>query len=215
MRAPSSNALLFPTLAFLLPFALQSCGSVAIAEENYYRLELDSIDLGFARNVRHGVLRVANFSVSPHLGGDRLVTMASGNRVAPYRYHHWVAPLDQLVTDAVFRSLLAARRFESVIDSRDSANADWVLTARILEFEELAIDQKWGALVSLALTIREERSGRTLWQKQLEQFVPLESSKPLAVVKALNKGLGLVLKEFASHVDARRELIDLRAAPGK
>jgi len=189
---------------------LVSCGAVEVPETRFYRLEPAPIPGPIS--VARRVLRVEAFAVAPHLAGDRLITAIGPYRLAPHAHDLWAAPLDQLVTDASVRSLLESRRFKAVLGPTERGEADLSVSARVVQFEEYGDGGAWAGRAEVAFLLRDEHSGKVVWQGSLREVVPTATAEPTHVVHALNLALAKVLTRFCSMADKEGSI---RATPAR
>ncbi len=210
MRLPMNDG---PFVGLSLAFLIfcGACGSVEVGQDHYYRLGQAS--LKDPQIASRGHLRIEDFTLSPHLGGDQLLVQQGESEIYPYRYHYWAAPLDRMVTDSVYRAFLDSNRFETVLDATDPGKANWVLSGRILEFQEVRGSQAARGRVRLACTLRSEPGGLTLWQGEVEEEVLSKGDTAVAVVQALDKALGKALERIALRAEERMQVGASTASP--
>lgn len=189
------------------------CTSVELEPVRFYRLGPAIVPTGDRPPTK--VLRIDDFTVAPHLAGDRLVAVIGRHRLAPYRNDLWAAPLERLVTDAVIRGLMRSQRFVAVLGNRDAGRADLSLSGRVLNFEEEGDGGSFKGFVQIAYVLREERSGRLLGQGSLAEKVAAPSDGPEYAVWSLSEALGKVLTRLAAIAERGADVSAARAPPGK
>jgi len=173
---------------------LAACGSVDVPEHHFYRLSACAIP--GAAGAKDKIVRVEDFDLAPHLGGDNVLAVVGPNRVEPLRYHRWSAPLAKLVTEVVRESLDESGRYQAVVGLRDRVQADWAVSGRVLQFEQSIETRGWVGVVRLAVSVRDERSGDLIWRGCLSGRVAAKRSEPADGVRALDRALASALSRF-------------------
>lgn len=187
----------------LAPFVLTGCGSVEVPDEVYYRVALPPA--ATAPMAHGGVLRMESLTLASSLSEDGLMVQEGPVRLRPYAFHRWVAPLDQLVTDAIQGNLRRSRCFEEVLGPLEGDTADLVLTGRIVDFQQDVGAAAWDGVVTLDLRLVQLAEDGvstvgTAFQREFTARVPATSRHPEAGVQALSQGLGEVCQQLVQQM---------------
>lgn len=174
-----------------------SCGSVAIPEENFYRLDLPQVRGVKTRSP--DVLRVEGFELASTLSTDRILVAENRVRLRAYEFHRWINSLDLLVKDCVLVGLTRAQAFAEVKGPADGPGETLLLSGRILDFHQVAIAGSWSGKVTLSLRLEVASGHRLLFQEEFSCSVPMAGSTPSAAVLALSQAMSRVLEHFLSR----------------
>lgn len=197
----------------LLPFALccllPACGGVP--ETFYYTVSEAGAAAGKADNHRGAppdiILGVEKFSAEALYEDDRIIYRDAPFEVKYYHYRRWAAPPRALVTDEFIRQLRASSCCREVLPFPSSGRIDYVLTGRILAFEEWDREEKWHGRVALLLQIYEPATRRLVWSDVFQAETPAAKKLPAAVVEAINTSLQTCIADF---LKALPELVSKR-----
>ncbi len=176
--------------------ACAACGGVSVPDERYYRLALPPRPAVDGLQPLGGTLVLDRVGVAPHLRGDGLQVANGPVGLQPYRFHRWVAPVEEVVHDALLTGFERAGVFGAVVAAVDARAADWSLRARVLELQQTALDGRWVARAVLRLTLTEVRSGRVVVDGEFGGDVPVDGDLPEDVVRGLSRGVGMALDQL-------------------
>jgi len=195
----SSCKLVFCLLPFAFCLLLQSCGGVP--ETYYYTLAFEPdkkttdghAPLPFA-------LGVQKFESEVIYDDDRIIYRDSPFEVKYYFYRRWVAPPRHLVTEKVVNYLSDSGLFEKVTTYPSPANVKYVLSGRLLAFEEWDEPNNWYGKVVFTASLHEPTTQRVIWKSKFEHLQPVTKKIPAAVVEALSLSMKKCLDELAKSI---------------
>lgn len=186
-----AKASAFCCLLFALCCLLSACGGVP--ETFYYTvapLALKTTTVEANNNhVRTVVLGVEKFSAEALYDDDRIIYRDSPYEVKYYHYRRWAAMPRQLVTDQVLKQLQAAHIFGNVVNFPSNNRVDYVLTGRILSFEEWDRGEQWFGRAAFSAQLYDPASRQLLWSGVFEAETRAEKRIPTSVVEAIGKSL--------------------------
>jgi ABC-type uncharacterized transport system auxiliary subunit len=145
------------------------------------------------------VLLVGRIVTPMALQDGRIRYLAGLNEVGTYEYHRWTDPPGIMVKDALIHVLRASGKFKSVQEAASSAEGDYNLRGKLLEFSE--VDSNGiSTRISLDLELREVRTGRLVWNETFTHDDPAQAKTVSDVVQSLDRNLQVVLGNVASDV---------------
>lgn len=182
----------FCSLPFALCLLLSACGGVP--ETYYYTvapLALSTLhpEANDSHSTRTIVLGVEKFSAEALYDDDRIIYRESPYEVKYYHYRRWAAAPRLLVTDAIIKQLHAARICQNVVSFPSSKHVDYVLTGRIVSFEEWDRGEQWFGRVAFTAQLFDPVTQQLLWSAVFEAETRAEKRVPTAVVEAIAKSL--------------------------
>lgn len=193
----------------LLPWAalLFSCGKVP--ESNYYTL---SLPLVTAKQQNNGnsvpavpvVIGMSKLESGFLYREDRIIYRESPYEVKYWNYRKWVAPPYVMITEYLREYLKNQHIFADVVPHPSPRRVKYVLSGRVLAFEEWDEGANWFGKVGFELTVTNTHTNQMLWQKSYERMLPVREKLPASVVAALSEGLHQCFQEVAR--DLRGEL---------
>jgi ABC-type uncharacterized transport system auxiliary subunit len=203
-----------PQLAFCLwlfsfCLLLSSCGGVP--ETYYYTLAFapDSQKLNDGHAPLPFALGVQKFEAEVIYDDDRIIYRDSPYEIKYYFYRRWVAPPRQLVTEKVVSYLSDSGLFERVTAYPAPANVKYVLSGRLLAFEEWDEQNNWYGKVVFSVSLHEPATQRVVWKSKFEHLQPVTKKIPAAFVEALSlsmkKCLDDLAKSIASELSVRKD----------
>ncbi|MGA2716999.1 MAG: ABC-type transport auxiliary lipoprotein family protein [Bryobacteraceae bacterium] len=145
------------------------------------------------------VLLVGRIATPQALQDGRIRYRDGLNAVGAYEYHRWTDPPGIMVKDSLIRVLRAAGKYKSVQEVGSSADGDYTVRGKLLEFSELdgsGIQTR----VSLDLELREVRTGRLVWNEVFTHDDPVQAKTVPDVVQSLDRNLQVVLGDAASGI---------------
>ncbi len=177
---------------FLIASMLQACGGVP---ETYYytvaplALNAQPPEANDSHSARTIVLGVKKFSAEALYDDDRIIYRESPYEVKYYHYRRWAATPRLLVTDEIIKQLYAARICRNVVSFPSNKHVDYVLTGRIVSFEEWDRGEQWFGRVAFTAQLYDPVSQQLLWSEVFEAETRAEKRIPAAVVEAIAKSL--------------------------
>src|SRR5579863_5048135 len=85
------------------------------------------------------VLLVGHIATPLALQDGRIRYLAGSNEVGAYEYHRWTDPPGIMVKESLVHVLRASGKFKSVQDASSSADGDYSLRGKLLEFSEVDV----------------------------------------------------------------------------
>lgn len=148
------------------------------------------------------VLLVGRIATPLALQDGRIRYRAGLNEVGAYEYHRWTDPPGIMVKDSLIRVLRASGKYKSVQEAGSSAEGDYTVRGKLLEFSE--VDGNGGngitTRVSLEMELREVRTGRLVWNELFTHDDPVQAKTVADVVQSLDRNLQVVLGDAASGI---------------
>jgi len=145
------------------------------------------------------ILLVGRIATPQALQDGRIRYHAGSNEVGAYEYHRWTDPPGMLVRESLIHVLRASGKFKSVQEAGSTAEGDYTVRGKLLEFSELDGN---GILtrVSLDLELREVKTGRLVWNQLLTHDDPVQAKTVSDVVQSLDRNLQVVLGDASSAI---------------
>ncbi len=196
----------FCCLLLALGLVLQACGGVpetyyyTVAPLAFNAMKAKANDVESNRTI---VLGVEKFSSEALYDDDRIIYRESPYEVKYYHYRRWATAPRQLVTEEVFKHLQAARICRDVVNFPGSKHVDYVLTGRILAFEEWDRGEEWFGRVAFTAQLYDPASRQALWNEVFEAETRAKKRIPTAVVEAIGKSLEKCLADLQQALPER------------
>jgi ABC-type uncharacterized transport system auxiliary subunit len=148
------------------------------------------------------VMLVGRIATPQALQDGRIRYHAGSNEVGAYEYHRWTDPPGMLVRESLIHVLRASGKFKSVQEAGSTAEGDYTVRGKLLEFSELDGNGGNGIVtrVSLDLELREVKTGRLVWNEVLTHDDPVQAKTVSDVVQSLDRNLQMVLGDAASAI---------------
>jgi ABC-type uncharacterized transport system auxiliary subunit len=198
------------SLLFIFSSFLQSCGGVP--ETYYYTLAFEqSAPLNDGHTPLPFALGVEKFQSETIYDDDRIIYRDSPFEVKYYFYRRWVAPPRHLITEKVLSHLSDAGLFEKVAMHPSNVNVKYVLSGRLLAFEEWDEQNNWYGKVAFKASLYEPAAQRVVWNGSFEHLQPVAKKIPSAVVEALSVSMKKCLDDLAHSLG--KELSVQKANP--
>jgi ABC-type uncharacterized transport system auxiliary subunit len=145
------------------------------------------------------VLLVGRIVTPMALQDGRIRYLAGLNEVGTYEYHRWTDPPGIMVKDALIHVLRASGKFKSVQEAASSAEGDYSLRGKLVDFSEVD-GNGISTRVSLDLELREVKTGRLVWNETFTHDDPVPAKVVADVVQSLDRNLQAVLGNVASDI---------------
>jgi len=189
----------FCLLLFSFCLLLQSCGGVP--ETYYYTLAFEpDKKLNDGHAPLPFALGVQKFESEVIYDDDRIIYRDSPFEVKYYFYRRWVAPPRHLVTEKIVNYLSDSGLFEKVTAYPAPANVKYVLSGRLLAFEEWDEQNNWYGKVVFTASLHESATQRVIWNSKFEHLQPVTKKIPAAVVEALSLSMKKCLDDLAKSI---------------
>lgn len=179
--------------------ALAACGQPELPTDHFYRLQAGAPQ-PLAQPLFKGTIEVNRFTADGLVAGRSIVYTepAQPHQVREYHYHFWIEPPTILLRDQLVAYLRAAKIAETVTTPEIRANADYVLTGRIIRLEKIEGAAPKGAL-EIELGLRSS-GGKIVRLDVYKAEVPAENNSVEAAVRALNKALDQIYAKFSADL---------------
>ncbi len=192
----SEKTLAICLLLFAFCFLLPGCGGVP--ETFYYTLAFESsLPLNDDHSPLPFALGVEKFQSEMVYDDDRIIYRDSPFEIKYYYYRRWVAPPRHLVTEKVLSHLSESGLFEKVTAYPSMVNVKYVLSGRLLAFEEWDEQDKWFGKVTFKASLYEPATQRVVWSDTFAHQQPVAKKIPAAVVEAISLSLKQCLDDLA------------------
>jgi ABC-type uncharacterized transport system auxiliary subunit len=181
----------------LVVAVLLAASACAPHQIQYYQLSMNVKPLAPAATGPR--LLVGRIATPQALQDGRIRYRAGSNEVGGYEYHRWTDPPGIMVKDSLTHVLRASGKFKSVQDAGSTADGDYTLRGRLLEFSELD-GNGITTRVSLHLELLEVKTGHLVWAELFTHDDPVEAKKVSDVVQSLDRNLQLVLGDATTAI---------------
>jgi ABC-type uncharacterized transport system auxiliary subunit len=181
----------------LIVAALLLTGGCAPHRVQYYQMSAIPRQVALAET--GPVVLVGRIATPLALQDGRIRYRAGLNEVGAYEYHRWTDPPGIMVRDSLIHVLRASGKFKSVQEADSSAEGDYSVRGKLLEFSELD-GNGISTRVSLDLELREVKAGRMVWNQVLTHDDPVQAKNVSDVVQSLDRNLQVVLGDAASAI---------------
>jgi len=189
--------LFFPAL-----FLLTACGSVP--QPSFYALNIPE---NTGRNARSPIpvrLGIERFESGILYSDDRLIYRDSEFEVKHWNYQHWVAPPHILIPEYLQEYLRTREIFEEVVSYPLNRQVQYVLSGKVLSFEERYTPDGLIARVGFEAKIIDLRGGETIWKNEYNKEVPIPEKSIISIVAAMSDGIRLCFEGVVE--DIRKDL---------
>ncbi|MBM3564646.1 MAG: ABC transporter [Alphaproteobacteria bacterium] len=185
--------------AALLLAALSACGQPELPTDHYYRLQVPPPKAA-AQPALKGTIEVNRFSADGLVAGRAIVYTESGqpHQLKEYHYHFWTEPPALMLRDQLVAFLRGGNLAQTVTTPEMRANADHVLTGRIIRLEKIEGARPQGVL-DVELAVRSARGQMTLLNVY-SAAIAADNNSVEAGVLAINKALEQVYTRFAADL---------------
>jgi ABC-type uncharacterized transport system auxiliary subunit len=175
-----------------------------LPKTNYYTLRVPSAPEAKDPNAR-AVLGIEPFRATEVLRDDRIVYYESPTQLNFYQYHRWSSDPAALLSDLVARRLSQAGAFSEVRRLPSLEPVDYVLTGRLLNFEEVDYEAGVKGRVALEMALFRSRDHKLLWSDRRQAESAAEGQGVPGVVNALNAASARLLDEVLPALIAQVE----------
>lgn len=137
------------------------------------------------------IIAIEPFSAASAYDSDDIAIRRSDVQLDYYRYHRWVAPAPDQVTELIARGLQESGRFGRVDVDEVDPKVGLVVHGRVLALEARADGDTVAAHVVLELTGTSE-SGAVVFRRQLERDVPARTKTVGSLVAAFHAAIAAI-----------------------
>ncbi|MEK7819484.1 MAG: ABC-type transport auxiliary lipoprotein family protein [Pseudomonadota bacterium] len=186
---------IFAALALVL---LAGCAQPELPIDHFYRLQV-AMPQPAGRTLK-GTIEVNRFTADGLVAGRPIVYTEPDqpHQVREYNYHFWTEPPTIMLRDQLVAHLRAAKIAETVTTPDMRANADFILTGRIIRLEKIEGAAPQGAL-EIELGVR-AAAGKIILLEVYKFEVAAENNTVEAAVRALNKALDQAYAQFIADL---------------
>jgi ABC-type uncharacterized transport system auxiliary subunit len=180
---------------------LLGCGG-PVKYPNYYALHLPPPpDPPPSENV-DAILAVRQFRSPAYLRQGAIVYRTSPEQIGFYNYHRWAVDPRDFVTESVADHLRAAGNFSRVTFYDGRPDADYVLSGRLEDLEE--IDYEGGVKVRVAMSAQMMKvaTGTIVWTNSVSEIGTVTQRQVPAVVSAMNQTMGRAIDKLLNPAPA-------------
>jgi ABC-type uncharacterized transport system auxiliary subunit len=146
------------------------------------------------------ILLVGNIATPEALQDGRLRYRTGSNEAGAYEYHRWTERPGSMVRNALIRALRDSGQYQRVLESGSSANGDYLLRGKLVEFDEVdraSIQTK----ISLHVELVDRKTNQNVWDHIAEREEPVNGKSVVEVVQSLDRNLQHVVSETAGEID--------------
>jgi ABC-type uncharacterized transport system auxiliary subunit len=146
------------------------------------------------------ILLVGNIATPEALQDGRLRYRTGSNEAGAYEYHRWTERHGSMVRNALIRALRDSGQYQRVLESGSSANGDYLLRGKLVEFDEVdraSIQTK----ISLHVELVDRKTNQNVWDHIAEREEPVNGKSVVEVVQSLDRNLQHVVSETAGEID--------------
>ncbi len=170
---------------------------------HFYVLELQQSAAVRAQSEEGWAIGVRSFVVDAPYDQDRIVyRLGEGSpEVHYYAYHHWAAPLSQMLADSVADGLAGTEGVRSIEPLMPGRPYDAYLEGRVLAVEEVdrPTEQRVRLRIDLILVSRDDEE---LWSKSLRLEGATHTTEVVVIVERMNAILAQALSEAGPDLAA-------------
>lgn len=191
----------------VVPLLLLLAGCGGIPDTSYYTVvpQFETPVLGNNHQpAPTKTIRVERFTADILYEDDRIIYRESEYEVKYYNYRRWAATPRYLVTDRIVDNLRQSGLFHEVLSGPSLNKTDFLLSGRLLAFEEWDRGEQWFGTAAITVQLREANSGDLLWSGEFRHETPANQKLPSAVVAAISHSLQQCANEV---IDSLRNLL--------
>jgi len=177
-------------------------GCASTKPDKYYQLGVPA-NAAIAPSNDSGVtLTVASLSSSHLYQQDGIVYTAVGGHMGTYGRDRWTESPDDMMQQALMRSLRTSGRYRGVYTLRNNPTADFVIHGRIHDFREVDVAKNSIlARVSFELELQDRKNGNTVWTHAYSHDEPVNGKDLNSVVAAFDKNVQQGLAYVTAGLD--------------
>lgn len=146
------------------------------------------------------VLLIGGIAAPEALQDNRIRYRAGSNEAGAYEYHRWTERPASMVRIALMGGLRESGKYQSVLESGNSVNGDYLLRGKLEEFDE--VDQaSIQTKISLHVELVNRKANQNVWARTVERVEPVGGKSVADVVQSLDRNLQHVVDEIAADLD--------------
>jgi ABC-type uncharacterized transport system auxiliary subunit len=186
-------------ICLVMAAALAGASCVSTRPVHYYTIEPASPPVNEGKP--DGLVLLMGAIVTPEVLQDGRIHYRSGlNEAGAYEYHRWTERPGSMVRNSLELALRASGKYQRVLESGSSTNADYLVRGKLNEFGEVdraSVQTK----ISLEVELVERKTNRSVWEHLAEREEPVSSKTVADVVQSLDRNLQHVVSETAAEID--------------
>jgi len=194
-------------VVLVLAATMSVCGCAGrVKYPSYYTLNLPPApDPPAQEGVRFSIA-VRDFRAPGYLRQGAIVYRTSPEQIGFYNYQRWASDPCKVVTESVTDHLRASGRYALVKPYDGHADADYVLSGRVEQLEE--VDYEGGVQVDVALSAQlvNLKTGETVWTNEVREVGKVERRDVPSVVSEMSRTMDGAIEKL---------LLQMAAAPSK
>lgn len=172
-------------LPALLAIALSGCG--AARPVHYRSIELPAHSVAPAAGDPLPVSVLVGHFTAPHIyRDDSLVYRKATGQLDTYESQRWVEPPTEIFEHLTLMALRDSGRFRSVEAQHGTARGDFILRARLENFEEVIAANNVGR-IRLEAELYDTKKAAVLWSQSFAEEEPIQGKTVDTVVEALQR----------------------------
>ncbi len=133
-------------------------------------------------------------------GDDRIIYRQTPYEVKHWNYRRWIAPPNELVTQTLRGVLKQEKIFSDVVGYPAPLPPRYMLSGKLLAFEEWDRPEGWLGRVAFRLTLTDLESRQVVWEDSFSAEEPVAQKQPVAVVQSLNRALQRCLQQVVDSL---------------
>ena len=170
-------------------------------QTHYYALKVTKPEpMANAKPLNAGSVVVERITGERVYDQERIVYRDVKNEVGFYEYHQWTSAPTEMTTQSIMNSLISGGYFRSVAYYRLVADPDYILTGRIISFEEIDRADGVFAAVRINVSLIDNKKGESVWSGFGESELPVEIKKASAVAERLDEALANSIKQINTNL---------------
>lgn len=180
---------------------LAACASPPPPKEVFYRFDPLS-DAADSEQVFEGNLRVDPLRAQGILSERALLFSRSESpgKLEQYRYHHWIKPPAQLLTDGLILHLQQAGIASQVIATGIRAEVDYSVDGELLRLERVIGDDQETVAVEILLRVQRFSTRELVMQKHYLETVAVNGDNMTDVIRAMSLAQQQIYAKFVSDL---------------
>lgn len=164
-----------------------SCGTAPV--NSYYTLEnvMPAEETLPTTPVCQAVLAVESVFVLPPYDLTKVVFRPDDLEVRYYTHRHWVSSPEEMIRKLIVRRLGNENLFINVENAMFVSEPDLTLYTKVHNLEEIDRDSTWNGRLAMSFTLRDDLSGRTVWEYDFDETKPVPEKEVKVVVYTINE----------------------------
>lgn len=183
---------------------LNACGSAApVPEDKFFRLDMTHITQ--QRNIFDGNVAVQRFKADGlHNGRAMLYTDSKQPlQLKQYHYHHWLDAPSLLIQEHLISYLRKTNAAPLVIEEQPGIQSDYLISGRIIAFEQVNDAKGVRADVKLELQVTKRGARMPILVKEYSQSIQTADTSLHTIASSLSTGLTNIYAKFLDDISER------------